>query len=761
MDDKLIKFEFYQFEKLFFENNSFDNDNFFVLLDNKDIDDLFCSFLTTNPLKSDKLDKMFKKDLEILISFLQLKKIDFKNFIYLKSELDVLSSYLLLFLIKTFSIKYKFKQRNNDTSLLSERELLFDRNDYINVFVDFLFKFFIFNEIKSKVFFIFSKDNLRKFVFRFIELCSKENLIKVRDVRLFKRSYKLLSFVLFPIPCVPHVAFYTNTFNHYIRSETEFYAYNLHFSSIVEITKRSKYSNAHFKIPTEQVSMLFERSLFIDRKFLERAFFLLLENQKLDKDVDLFKEIEILFKKIEKFTIEQDLDSLRYCHSKLSKLLTLIRINTVLSMKFDDIKIYLPFMFCFRGRIYELSDLSFTFYKEFRFCMYTGFYETEVENFHPISTHINFTLMKQFNLFEKFEWFLQLSEIRKYTCIWIFISIGALKKTELGSQIHISEFILKGLDMWKKKNHIDFNDIFDKIEFNYLINLINELIFVKEGLKKWIFWKDAPASCFQHQLLILGSRNDNSYKICNLDSIDTWYDPYSFLIKDFFEKNCNKITKNLYTNSGLMLSRSKYFQIFSRNRLKKVFMTESYGAGRKKLFFFFTLNLKLDDCSEDEKKAIMLIWEKFFEYISNDNPLFAQSSKAITNYFIENKIERIVNPDQTIVDYSCFEIEITQSEIYIEKKRHTLQNRNITTLRDERQFKTSIRANFVHTQDAILARKYILITKMWSIHDCFSIDFLNVTYMVSLLNELMNGEFYDLKINISNKKIIYSIFIVL
>jgi hypothetical protein len=33
--------------------------------------------------------------------------------------------------------------------------------------------------------------------------------------------------------------------------------------------------------------------------------------------------------------------------------------------------------------------------------------------------------------------------------------------------------------------------------------------------------------------------------------------------------------------------------------------------------------------------------------------------------------------------------------------------------------------------------------------------------MVALLNDLMNGEFFDLKININEKKIVYSIFIIL
>jgi predicted GH43/DUF377 family glycosyl hydrolase len=157
----------------------------------------------------------------------------------------------------------------------------------------------------------------------------------------------------------------------------------------------------------------------------------------------------------------------------------------------------------------------------------------------------------------------------------------------------------------------------------------------------------------------------------------------------------------------------------------------------------------------------MMIWENFFNYTSNENPLFAQNSKEITKYFVDNDLKIIINPDQTEVDYSCFKIEITQIELYIESKRRTLQNRSITSMLDNTQFKTSIRANFVHTQDAVLARKYVSITKMWSIHDCFSIDFLNITHMVALLNELMNGEFFDLKISKGDKKYIYSIFIIL
>lgn len=761
LENRPIKIDFFNFEKLYFGVNSFNNNNFFALLDDKYVENLFFLFLKENSLRNENLDKLFKRDINNLVTLLQEKNLNFSNFLYFKSEYDVLNAYLFLFTLKTFSLKGKKRKNDHDFSSFSSREFLFDRNDFINLFLDFLFKFFLFNEVKLNIPFIYSRDYLRKFVFRFIELCVKKKIIEIYDIRIRNRHYKSLIFVPLFLPYTPHIVFYTEKFNYYIRSDIEFYSYNSHFSSLGEISKQAKYSNSHFKIPSEQISTLFERSIYIDRSLLEKCFIFLLKDQKLDENSDLIEVSKNLSQKIEKFTFENDLGSLRFYHSKLSKLLTLIRIKTTLSMNFDNLELYLPFMFCFRGRIYELSDLSFTFYKEFRFCTYSGTYKDESGLFHPINAQILNTIEKQFVLLEKFEWFNTLSIIRKSACIWIFISIGAMKKTEIGREIHISSFIIKGIELWEKKDYKNFEDVYEKIEFNYLINLINEVKFTRENLKKWIFWKDAPASCFQHLLLILGPRDENSYKICNLDSIDTWYDSYSYLILDFFEKNCDKITKNLYSKAGLMLTKLKFFEIFSRKRLKKVLMTESYGAGYKKLTSFFILNLELENYPKEEETAIMSIWEDFFNYISNENVLFAQSSKEITEYFVNNKIKKIINPDQTEVDYSCFQVEITQIEIYVEKKRHTLQKRIMTTEENKSQFKTSLRANFVQSQDAILARKYILITRMWSIHDCFSIDFLNITYMVALLNELMNGEFFDIKINYNEKKRIYSIFLVL
>jgi hypothetical protein len=212
--------------------------------------------------------------------------------------------------------------------------------------------------------------------------------------------------------------------------------------------------------------------------------------------------------------------------------------------------------------------------------------------------------------------------------------------------------------------------------------------------------------------LILGERDENSYKICNLNSTEYWYDPYSYLISDFFEKRKNyAISANLPKNHPIY-NDSKYISLFSRERLKKVIMTESYGAGFKKLSSYFFLNLNLDNFSMDEKVEISQLWSFFFDYLSSENVLFSQSSKSIISAFEKKKLLLVTNPDNTEVDYSCFVIQITQNELYINKKRHTFQTKSVTTDFDKNQFNTSLRANFVQARDATLARKYITYTKM-------------------------------------------------
>lgn len=757
-----LKEDFANFEKNYYLSNLSET-NFYALLDNAHI----CNFIEKNiketKLFESSLDKIFMRNIQDLVSLIDAEKINFKCFKVFKSEIEIFYAYMLLFLIKTFSFKLKnSKIQKNEPEFLKMRDFFLDRNDFINIFLDYIFKFFLFNEIIHGKIFTYNKNSLRVFLFRFVAFWEKTGLIASKDLKIFNRRYKLLTFNPFQVPFIPEISLYSKKFKVYVRSSVDPYIYNDHFSSVVFITKQATYSNSAFKIQLDQVDALTERSFYIDRNLLLKNYNLLIESQPFLKSHSLQGLSELLDSyslKIQNFLNEKDLQSLKIYHSKLSEILTLIRIKTTLDMDFDHKELFLPFMFCFRGRVYELSDLSFTFYKEFRYCAYSGVYEEELETFHPINKQINSTIDDQFHLFKNYLWFEGLSLTRKRACIWLFVALGITKKTELGKKVHISTFLLKGFELWEEKNKKRvFTDVYENIEFSYILFLIEEIKSSKI-LKKWIFWKDATASCFQHLLLILGERDFKSYAICNLNSTEYWYDPYAYLISDFFEKkvliDSNKIEKNPFSLD------SRFTSIFSRKRLKKVMMTESYGAGFKKLSSYFFLDLNLNKFSEIEKIFILKTWEEFFDYLLDENVLFAQSSKAINNSFTEKNLLKIINPDNTEVDYSCFIIRINQGELYIDKKRHTYQTRAISNVIDKNQFNTSLRANFVHTRDGVLARKYIVYTKMWTVHDCFSIDFLNITYMVAVINELMNGEFYDLKINLKAKKPIYSIFIIL
>lgn len=762
MDRDYLKEDFINFEKNYYFSD-LSEINFYALLNDSRVCDFLIKNIKETRLFDSSLDKIFIKNIRDLTGLVVAENINFKCFKIFKSEVDIFYAYMLLFLIKTFSFKLKnSKIQKDESEFLKMRDFFLDRNDFINIFLDYVFKFFLFNEIIHSRVLTYNKNSLRVFLFRFLAFWEKNNVITSKDLKIGNRRYKVLTFNPFCVSFIPEISLYSKKFKVYARFGVDPYIYNTHFSSVVFITKQATYSDATFKIQLDQVGVLTERSFYIDRNLLLKGYDLLIKNHPFPKSpnpCDLSTILNNYSLKIQNFLNEKDLQSLKIYHSKLSEILTLIRIKTTLDMDFDNKELFLPFMFCFRGRVYELSDLSFTFYKEFRYCAYSGIYEKECETFHPINKQINSTIDDQFYLFKKYLWFENLNLIRKRTCVWLFVALGVTKKVELGKKVHISVFLKKGFELWEEENkESTFIDTYEKIEFNYILFLIEELKNSKI-LKKWIFWKDATASCFQHLLLILGERDSNSYAICNLNSAEYWYDPYAYLISDFFEKKTLPNLNQIQINPFLLDPR--FTSIFSRKRLKKVMMTESYGAGFKKLSSYFFLDLDLNKFSEAEKAFILKTWEEFFDYLLDENVLFAQSSKAINNSFTKKKLLKIVNPDNTEVDYSCFVIRINQGELYIDKKRHTYQTRTISTDFDKNQFDTSLRANFVHTRDGALARKYIIYTKMWTVHDCFSIDFLNITYMVAVVNELMNGEFYDLKINLKAKKPIYSIFVIL
>jgi hypothetical protein len=99
------------------------------------------------------------------------------------------------------------------------------------------------------------------------------------------------------------------------------------------------------------------------------------------------------------------------------------------------------------------------------------------------------------------------------------ISIGEIYKNEIGEQVKMEDFIkkaIKKIENKEKNNNLDYEK---KMKMDYYTKIIKEI--ENKIYKKRLISKDATASVFQHLIKILGPKDDNSLKYCNMDSNDT------------------------------------------------------------------------------------------------------------------------------------------------------------------------------------------------------------------------------------------------
>jgi DNA-directed RNA polymerase len=87
-----------------------------------------------------------------------------------------------------------------------------------------------------------------------------------------------------------------------------------------------------------------------------------------------------------------------------------------------------------------------------------------------------------------------------------------------------------------------------------------------------------------------------------------------------------------------------------------------------------------------------------------------------------------------------------QREIKFNNERYTyLQWGYRKNKMDIKKIKTSIKANYIHSIDACLVRWAAGRTKIKAVHDCYYIDYINLTYLTSLLNEGMRVRFHQIE----------------
>jgi hypothetical protein len=291
----------------------------------------------------------------------------------------------------------------------------------------------------------------------------------------------------------------------------------------------------------------------------------------------------------------------------------------------------------------------------------------------------------------------KLTDKVKTGIIFLLISIAENVKTLIGKEISIGIFIKNGIEI--ANNYDKKNFSYDKqIKIEHLINIIEE---VKLGIyKKKLISKDATASVFQHLVKFMGAKNEYALKICNLKSLNVWYDTYQFIIDEFK----NEIKKEFLTDEEINA-------FFNRNSLKKTIMTEKYSCGRKKSLIYFMNEIeekiekyKIKD-NEKRENEIKKIFNKFYTFISKNKFLIKSNANELKNKFKENRV--IIFEDESFVDINYFKMGKKEIDGSINKIRYTKKIQFLTDSKDDQKFEQAAAANIIQSYDAYLARLII------------------------------------------------------
>lgn len=449
--------------------------------------------------------------------------------------------------------------------------------------------------------------------------------------------------------------------------------------------------------------------------------------------------------------------------NQLSILQKALDLKTLINQNFTEkTKFYLPWKYDFRGRTYFFSDISFTFNKEFRWCMFIGYHGNEndlVPKWHPYNQKIYSILNQHIDTIDssKIKIYNESNIYTKYIIIFLLISLGEINKVKLGTIVSLKNFLEEGIKVYKQ------NDI-NKYDYENQIKIISIRKTIKDfendfnngTIKKRLLSKDAPASVFQHLTINFGWKDKNLLKWCNLNSNDNWYDTYSFFIDKW---------KNQIDNENELKLINDFF---NRKSLKKSIMTFNYGIGivsakkdfKKILIKLNETNPKTIEKIENNWKTIENLFESFFEFLSSLS-LLKKSPEEIIEYIDEN--EGIIELVDAVVDAKYYsKTETYTIDFQNEKKRYTKYYTVLSEKTDDKKYKISLRANYIQSLDSALTRWIILKHPFYTIHDCFLIEYSNIIYFMSLINEGMNQKFHDFHNTWEKEKTeIFSIFIVL
>jgi hypothetical protein len=157
-------------------------------------------------------------------------------------------------------------------------------------------------------------------------------------------------------------------------------------------TNRINTTNSNLAV----ISKMINRKIYIDAEILSEIYReFIKENNIADNIEEYYKEMLAAYSK---FINEDDKISIKKISKKISIYKKALFLDYLVKNKIEEF--YSPVILDFRGRVYITSQLSLTFVKELRYCVYLGKYDKKFINNYK-TTKTDELIEKKFELLEK------------------------------------------------------------------------------------------------------------------------------------------------------------------------------------------------------------------------------------------------------------------------------------------------------------------------------------------------------------------------
>lgn len=553
------------------------------------------------------------------------------------------------------------------------------------------------------------------------------------------------------------------------------------FNSVNKTTLENKYSDKHFWLEDLTIlDKLQQLCIYINNDLYARVFDevsksvsklsldailddLNLEIKKLSKPLYILKKYSTNLgvggagERVDWKNTRERNKTIQKTISKYLMLLDFLYLETQLYL--FDRPLYFTTTFDFRGRIYLKSKISPQTSHLFRY-IYDYGPQTTLKNLGEGALPINYSKLF-FYLKTHIEQLPELDDNNQRLFVWLFIELAKLVKskyiTRYDGRLTIEQFVELGVKIYTNSIETPL-DLEKRIQKTYIMHIINEILTNRHLKRDYIIYKDATASAIQLLTLLLRPAKPEIKLYANLNSNDSWYDTYYYIIKMFLHEN-------------EIDAASRPF--FTREYLKKTIMTYNYAATLYTCWNDFKAAVKEEDlkANTDFLKTLRVDFENFYNFLNrlfNEQTLFLKSIDQQANLWLANcAITREVmlkSNDSSRIYLHYFMPRAQRLTVKLNAVRKTLQISGLTANLDLKKTRQAIKPNTTHALDATLVRETLrdLNQPIITIHDCFGINAYKIDALLLSINKNIGRlHLYNNETIRHDNDLCFSIFIVL